>query len=171
MKNNNKSGKNSNLFESLVDVTRVSKVTKGGRRFAYRAIVLVSNGKDYVSYGIATHVEVAEAKAKATAKAKNQSNALYINLKDGHTIHHEVWGKFNSAKVFLKPAVAGAGIIAGGSVRKVCSILGITDIIAKSYGSSKSHNVIMAVFKALGSIALPSYIAKKRGKKVSEIIV
>ena len=171
VKSNNKTGKNSNLFELLVDVSRVSKVTKGGRRFAYRAIVLVGNGKDFVGYGIATHIEVAEAKAKAVKRAKNQANIVYVNLNNGRTIYHEVWGKFNSAKIFLKPAVAGAGIIAGGAARKVFSSLGVKDIIAKSYGSSKSHNVILAVFNALKSISLPSYVARKRGKKISEIMV
>ncbi|MBQ4874899.1 MAG: 30S ribosomal protein S5 [Rickettsiaceae bacterium H1] len=162
--------KESNSYELLVGIDRVSKVTKGGRNFAYRVIILVGNGNGYIGCGIATHAEVAEAKIKATKNAKSKLNGMHISLYEGRTINHEVWGKFNSTKVFLKPAVAGTGVIAGGAVRKVCSIIGITDIIAKSYYSSKSHNVINAVFNALSNLYSIKFVANKRGKSLNEIV-
>ncbi len=169
MKSTNIFGKDSNLFDSLVSVDRVSKVTKGGLRFAYRVLVLVGNGKGYVSHGMATHVEVSEAKIKAIKNAKSVANSINISLYEGRTIYHEVWGNFNSTKVFLKPAAKGVGLMAGGAVRKVCNVVGISDIVTKSYCSFRSHNVIMAVFNALGNICTSRMVANKRGKLVSEI--
>lgn len=165
----NKVNKETFLYETLIDLNRVSKVTKGGRRFAYRAIMLVGDNKGYVGYGIAVHIEVAEAKAKANKNARKSLNAIRVKLCQNRTIYHEVWGKFNASKVFLKPANPGTGIIAGGAVRKICNIAGIVDIIGKSYGSSSNHNLIMAVFDALKKIYTPQEIAKKRGKKLSDI--
>ena len=159
-----------NLYEVLVSIDRVSQATKGGRSFSYRVIMLVGNGRGYIGCGIATHVEVAEAKIKASKNAQSKLNSRHVALYEGRTIYHEVWGKFNATKVFLKPAVAGTGVIAGGAVRKICNVVGITDIIAKSYYSSTSHNVIGAVFNAFSNLYLPKFVANKRGKLLNEIV-
>lgn len=170
MKNSSNFNKDGDLHELVVSVDRVSQVTKGGRHFSYRVIMLVGDGKGYIGYGMATHDEVGEAKIKASKRAKSKLNARYVDLYEGRTIYYSVWGKFNSTKVFLKPAVPGTGVIAGGAVRKICNIVGITDIVAKSYYSSKSHNVIRAVLDALESICLPKFIANKRGKTLTEVM-
>ncbi len=162
--------KDNSLYELLVSVDRVSKVTKGGRHFAYRVIMLVGNGKGSIGYGMATHAEVAEAKIKAIKNAKSRLNIRYISLYQGRTLYHEVWGKFNATKVFLKPASPGTGVIAGGAVRKFCNILGVADVVAKSYYSAKPHNVINAVFDAFNNMCPPKYIAKKRGKELNDIL-
>lgn len=159
--------RNLDLSESLVDVARVTKVTKGGRQFSFRAIVLVGDKKGCIGYGIAKHSEVLEAKNKAVRKAKN--SIVRFALKDGRTVYHSLLSKFGSSKIFLKPASEGTGIIAGGVIKEFCEMLGVSDVIAKSYGSSNASVVIRNMFKVFSSIYPPRYILNKRGQRPSTV--
>lgn len=155
--------------EVLIQVRRVTRVTKGGRHFSFCVLVLVSNGVGSIGYGMAKHAEVVEAKEKAIRKAKK--SMIKVSLKENRTIHHQVTSKFGASKVFMKPAVAGTGIIAGGTLRKFCEIIGITDIIAKSYGSSCPHLIVRHLSKVFESSIFPAkYFANKRGVKMSEML-
>ena len=153
------------LLESVVSIARVSKATRGGRKSSFRVCVLVGNRLGCVGYGSATHSEVIEAKSKAVRKAK--SSVFRFSLKDGRTIHHELSCKFGASKIFLKPAPPGTGIVAGGAVREFCDMVGVSDVIAKSYGSSNPALVIRNALKAFSCIYPPRYIANKRDKNVS----
>jgi len=154
--------KNTDLSEYVVEVRKISKATKGGRSLSYRVSVLVGDGKGNIGFGIAKHNEVMEAKNKATRVAK--SKLVFIKLKDGRTIFHSVVSKFGASLILLKPARSGTGIIAGGPVRKFCEVLGITDVVTKSYGTSSVHCVIYNMFKAFKDIFPPRYIANKRAR-------
>lgn len=160
--------KSLDLHEVLLDVARVSKVTKGGRQFSFRVIMLLGNHKGCVGYGMAKHTEVLEAKNKAIKKAKK--SMVRVSLKEGRTIYHECFSKFCASKIFLKPAVAGTGIVGGGAIKQFCEVLGITDIITKSYGTSTPHVVIQNIMKALSSIYPPRYIINKRDKKPGSLL-
>lgn len=155
--------KNLDLAHTVISVSRVSKVTKGGRRFAFKVLVVVGDGKGNIGFASAKHTEMGEARNKATKKAKN--NLVQIPMRRGHTIHHSIEYKYGASKLFLKPALEGTGIIAGGAVRKFCEIAGITDIIAKIYGSSNEHNLINAMFHVFKNIYAPRYILNKRGRR------
>lgn len=155
--------------EVLIQVRRVTRVTKGGRHFSFCVLVLVSNGIGSIGYGMAKHAEVVEAKDKAIRKAKKCM--IKISLRENRTIHHQISSKFGASKVFMKPAVAGTGIIAGGTLRKFCEIIGITDVIAKSYGSSCPHLMVRHLCKIFKTIIFPAkYFANKREMKVSEML-
>ena len=158
---------NIDLKDKLVSINRITKVVKGGRRFAFSALVVVGNqtGSMGVGYGKAKQVPNAIKKATDTAK----KNLFKIPLRDGRTLHHDVLGKDGAGKVLLRSAPSGTGIIAGGAVRSACEVLGIKDIVAKSLGSSNPINVLRACIKALKSQNSPKSIAKIRGKKIGEI--
>lgn len=155
--------KNLDLFESVVEIARVSKVTKGGRQFSFRVAALVGDKKGSIGYAVAKHNELLDARSKAVRKAK--SSMLRFSLKDGRTIHHDCFSKLGASKLFMKPAPGGTGIVAGGAMRKFCEMLGVSDIIAKSYGSSASGIVIRNAIKAFSSIYSSEYIASKRNRK------
>tara|TARA_Y100000590_G_scaffold397491_2_gene479082 strand:- start:1678 stop:2235 length:558 start_codon:yes stop_codon:yes gene_type:complete len=159
---------NSNLSEHLVTINRVTKVVKGGRRFGFAAVVVVGDNKGKVGYGTGKAKEVPEAIRKATENAKNRM--IRVHLKQGRTLHHDVVGKFGAGKVILRSSKPGTGIIAGGPMRYIFESLGIKDVVAKSNGSSNSHNMIKATFDAFKKSESPKSIASKRSKKVSEII-
>ncbi len=154
------------MTEELIHVNRIVKVTKGGRKFRFAAMLVVGdeNGKVGLGYGKAK--EVPDAIKKATNSANKKSVSIFLKNK---TIPHEVVGEYGGSKVILKPARPGTGIIAGGVVRSVVSKAGITDLLSKVYGSKNSLNVSKATLKALVSLNNPVDIAKKRGKKLSEI--
>lgn len=154
------------MTEELIHVNRIVKVTKGGRKFRFAAMLVVGdeNGKVGLGYGKAK--EVPDAIRKATNNATKNAAPVFLKNK---TIPHEVIGIYGGAKVILKPARPGTGIIAGGVVRSVVSKAGITDLLSKVYGSKNSLNVSKATLKALNSLNNPMDIAKKRGKKLSEI--
>ena len=140
---------NSEFEEKVVAINRVTKVVKGGRRFRFRATVVIGNRKGKVGVGIAKGADVSDAMNKAFNDAKKSM----INVKmAGNTITHDVFCKLGSAKILLKPANKGRGIIAGGAVRAVVELSGIRDIVSKSLGSSNKVNVARATIKALSSL-------------------
>lgn len=153
---------------TLVSINRVTKVVKGGRRFGFSAVVIYSNKKGYIGYGLGKAKEVMAAKEKATQAAKK--NLYRVYLKEGRTLHHDVIGNFGSTKVILRSAKPGTGIIAGGAMRAIFNTLGINDVVAKLFGSSNVHNVVKATFAAFDNHSSPIMIAKKRGKNIGEIL-
>ena len=153
--------------DKLVSVNRITKVVKGGRRFAFSALVVVGNFTGSIGVGHAKSKQVPDAIKKATQTAKN--NLFRIPLREGRTIHHDVLSKDGAGKVLLRAAPSGTGIIAGGPIRAACEVVGIKDIVAKSLGSSNPINVLRACMKGLKSQKTPKYIATMRGKKIAEI--
>ena len=156
------------LVDKLVYVNRVAKTVKGGRRMAFAALVVVGDQRGRVGYGTGKAREVPEAIRKATEKAKK--DVIRVPLREGRTLHHDVYGRFGAGKVVLRTAPAGTGIIAGGPMRAVFETMGIQDVVAKSLGSQNPHNMIKATFEALKSVHSPRMIAAKRGKKVGDIV-
>jgi len=154
------------LKDRLVGVQRVTKVTKGGRAFGFSAIVVVGDGNGVVGHGLGKSKDVASAIAKAIEDAKK--NLVRIPILEA-TLPHEQKGKFGGAKVFLKPASHGTGVIAGGAVRHVLEAVGIHDVLSKSQGSSNPHNVVKAVFDALLQLRSAASIAKQRGISLEKV--
>jgi small subunit ribosomal protein S5 len=154
------------LVDRLVGVQRVTKVTKGGRAFGFSAIVVVGDGNGVVGHGLGKSKDVSSAIAKAVEDAKK--NLVRIPILDG-TLPHEQKGKFGGAKVFIKPASHGTGVIAGGAVRAVLESVGIQDVLSKSQGSSNPHNVVKATFDALLQLRSASLIAKQRGISLEKV--
>ena len=154
------------LVDRLVGVQRVTKVTKGGRAFGFSAIVVVGDSNGVVGHGLGKSKDVASAIAKAIEDAKK--NLVRIPILDA-TLPHEQKGKFGGAKVFLKPASHGTGVIAGGAVRHVLESVGIHDVLSKSQGSSNPHNVVKATFDALLQLRSAASIAKQRGISLEKV--
>jgi small subunit ribosomal protein S5 len=155
------------LTDKLVTINRVAKVVKGGRRFAFAALVVVGDQKGRVGYGAGKAREVPEAIRKATERAKR--GMIRVPMKEGRTLHHDIEGRYGAGKVVLRSSPAGTGIIAGGPLRAVFETLGIGDVVAKSLGSRNPHNMVKATFAALERCASPRSVASRRGKKVSEL--
>ena len=155
------------LEEKVIDLSRVTKVTKGGRHFRFSATVVVGNRKGLVGIGTGKANEVNDAISKAS-KAANK-NVIRVAIQDNRTIPHEATGKIGRAVVLIKPAVAGKGVIAGGAARAVLELAGVKDIISKSLGSNSQVNVAKATLEALKSVRTPAKIAQLRGKKVEEL--
>jgi len=158
----------SDLVDKLVHINRVAKVVKGGRRFAFAALVVVGDSKSRVGYGSGKAREVPEAIRKATDQAKR--NMIRVALREGRTLHHDARGHFGAGRVVLRSAPAGTGIIAGGPMRAVFETMGVQDVVAKCIGTSNPHNMIKATFEALTGVASPRSVAAKRGKKVGDIV-
>jgi len=160
-------GTNEN-YVKLVNVSRNTKVVKGGRKFSFGAIVVAGNKAGMIGLGTGKASEVLE----ANEKAKNEAlkTMVKIPLKEGRTIHHDVIGKFGSGVVKMRSAKPGTGIIAGGPIRAVCEAVGIKDVVVKSLGSSNPHNMIKAAIAALKATRAPKNVADKLGKKVGEIV-
>ena len=156
------------LVDRLVNINRVAKVVKGGRRFGFSALVVVGDGKGRVGYGGGKAREVPEAVRKATEQAKR--SMIRVPLRQGRTLHHDVQGQFGAGRVVLRAAPAGTGIIAGGPMRAVFEALGVSDVVAKSLGTANPHNMIKATFAALSGMMSPRAVAAKRGKKVGDIV-
>ena len=156
------------LIDKLVTINRVAKVVKGGRRFAFAALVVVGDQKGRVGYGAGKAREVPEAIRKATDRAKR--TMIRVPLKEGRTLHHDVTGDFGAGSVVLRSSSAGTGIIAGGPMRAVFEALGNGDVVAKSLGSRNPHNMVKATFAALQRCASPRSVAQRRGKKVADLI-
>ncbi len=156
------------LVDKLVTINRVAKVVKGGRRFAFAALVVVGDQKGRVGYGAGKAREVPEAIRKATDRAKRA--LIRVPMKEGRTLHHDSVGHFGAGRVILRTAAAGTGIIAGGPMRAVFESLGIGDVVAKSLGSRNPHNMVKATFAALQAAASPRSVASRRGKKVTDIL-
>ena len=154
--------------DKLVSINRITKVVKGGRRFTFSALIVVGNQSGSVGVGYAKAKQVPDAIKKANELARR--NLIHIPLREGRTIHHDIFGKDGAGKIKLRAAPKGTGIIAGGAVRAVCEVLGIKDIVAKSLGTANPHNVIRACMKALTKQNSPKNISLIRNKKISEII-
>jgi small subunit ribosomal protein S5 len=161
-----KAGGDMELKEKVVSINRVVKTTKGGRTFSFSALVVVGNGAGIVGQGLGKAKEVQEAIAKGIDDAKK--NLTKVPVMHG-TIPHEQWAKEGAAKVLIKPAAHGAGVIAGGSMRAVLESAGITDVLAKSLGSANPHNVVKATIKALGLLREPIQVAKTRTVKLTKV--
>ncbi len=156
------------LMDKLVTINRVAKVVKGGRRFAFAALVVVGDQKGRVGYGAGKAREVPEAIRKATERAKR--TMIRVPMKEGRTLHHDVQAHFGAGEVVLRSAAAGTGIIAGGPMRAVFETLGMADVVAKSLGSRNPHNMVKATFAALERCASPRSVAARRGKKVADLL-
>jgi len=154
------------LKDKLVAVQRVTKVTKGGRTFSFSAIVVVGNEKGVVGYGLGKAKEVTDAITKGIDDAKK--NLIKVAINKG-TVPHEQNGKFGGSRVFLKPASAGTGVIAGGAMRAVLESVGIKDVLAKSKGSSNPHNVVKATMEALAQLRDASSVAQTRGVSMEKV--
>lgn len=154
------------LKERVVAIKRVAKVVKGGRRFSFSAIVVVGNGDGVVGYGLGKANEVTDAITKGVDDAKK--NLVKVPVLKG-TIPHAATGKYGGGFVLLKPAAPGTGVIAGGAMRAVLESAGVTDVLAKSKGSSNPHNVVKATFKALDNIRDPYAIAEQRGVSLEKV--
>ena len=154
------------LKDRLVAVNRVTKVTKGGRTFTLAAIVVVGNENGIVGWGLGKANEMQAAIAKGVESAKK--NLVRVPVHNG-TIPHEQVAKFGGSRIILKPASAGTGVKAGGAMRAVLESVGITDILAKSKGSSNPHNLVKATIEALSSMRSPAEIAKARNVSVEKV--
>ena len=163
-----KNQKNNEYLEKLVHINRITKVVKGGRRFGFSALVVVGNQNGKIGIAHAKAKQVPDAIKKANELARR--NLIHIPLREGRTIHHDIYGKDGAGKIKLRAAPKGTGIIAGGPVRSVCEVLGIKDIVAKSLGTANPHNVIRACMKALLKQNSPKNISILRNKKISDII-
>ncbi|MDP2232286.1 MAG: 30S ribosomal protein S5 [Actinomycetota bacterium] len=156
----------SELQEKVVYINRVSKVVKGGRRFALTALVVVGDGAGSVGVGMGKSQEVPVAIKKGIEDAKK--NMFKVPVKDG-TIPHAILGEFGAGKVLLKPASPGTGIIAGGPVRALLELAGIRDVLSKSLGTDNALNMVKAAAQGLKELSSPEEIARKRGKTVGQI--
>jgi len=154
------------LKDRLVAINRVTKVTKGGRTFSFAAIVVVGNEDGIIGYGLGKAGEVTAAISKGVEAAKK--NLIKVPVYKG-TIPHEQIAKFGGSQVFLKPATHGTGVKAGGAMRAVLESVGVTDVLAKSKGSSNPHNLVKATIAALGELRDPAMVAKNRGISVDKV--
>ncbi len=154
--------------DKLVHINRVAKVVKGGRRFAFAALVVVGDGKGRVGFGTGKAREVPEAIRKATEQAKR--TMIRVPLREGRTLHHDIRGHFGAGRVVLRAAPSGTGIIAGGPMRAVFETMGVQDVVGKCTGTTNPYNMVKATFDALEHSFSPRQVAARRGKKVSEII-
>ena len=166
-KNNRvKSTNDIELKDRLVAINRVTKVTKGGRTFTFAAIVVVGNDNGIIGWGLGKANEVQAAIAKGVEAAKK--NLIQVPVHKG-TVPHEIEAKFGGSRIILKPASHGTGVKAGGAMRAVLESVGITDVLAKSKGSSNPHNLVKATIEALSQMRSPAEIAKARGVTVEKV--
>ncbi len=154
------------LKDRLVAINRVTKVTKGGRTFSFAAIVVVGNEDGIIGWGLGKAGEVTAAIAKGVEAAKK--NLIKVPIYKG-TIPHEQLAKFGGAQVFIKPATHGTGVKAGGAMRAVLESVGVTDVLAKSKGSSNPHNLVKATIAALSELRDPAMVAQNRGVSVEKV--
>ena len=171
---NNRRGKRRDRDETpefadrLVAINRVSKTVKGGKRFGFAALVVVGDQKGRVGFGKGKAKEVPEAIRKATEQAKRQM--IRVPLREGRTLHHDMFGRHGAGNVVMRTAPAGTGIIAGGPMRAVFEMLGLQDVVAKSIGSQNPYNMIRATMDGLKKMSIPRNVAQRGGKKVSDIL-
>ena len=159
---------NQDLVDVAVSVRRVTKVITGGSRLSFSVLVVVGDKRGKVGYGSAKDRELGEAKNKALKIAKR--SMFHVPLRSGKTLHHDIKGSFGSAKVVLRSARSGTGVIAGASMRSIFECLGLQDVTAKSLGSSNPYNLVRATMAALKSISTPKQLAERRGMRVSFLL-
>ena len=159
-------GPEDGMREKMIAVNRVTKVVKGGRILGFAALTVVGDGDGKVGMGKGKSKEVPAAVQKAMEEARR--NMTKVSLKNG-SLHHTVFGQHGAARVMMSPAPRGTGIIAGGPMRAVFEVMGITDIVAKSHGSTNPYNMVRATFDALRNSTTPAAVAAKRGKSVEEL--
>lgn len=160
--------KEETLFEErVVSIGRVTKVVKGGRRFRFSALVVIGDKNGNVGFGTGKAIEVPDAIKKAVENAKK--NMIHVPVINNSTIPHENLGIYGAGKVFLKPAAPGTGVIAGGAVRAVLELAGISDIVSKSLGSNTPINMVRATVEGLANLRTAEQVAALRGKKVEEL--
>ncbi|MDO5733891.1 MAG: 30S ribosomal protein S5 [Eubacteriales bacterium] len=153
--------------ERVIHIGRVAKTVKGGRNFRFTALVIVGDGEGQVGKGLGKAAEIPDAIRKGIEDAKK--NLIKVPI-SGTTIPHPVTGHFGAGKVMLRPAPEGTGVIAGGPVRAICELAGLSDIVTKSLGTSNANNMANAAIQGLASLNSPEMVAKKRGKSVAEIV-
>ena len=154
------------LQERVIQIRRVTKVVKGGKRLKFRVVVVLGDMQGHVGVGVGKAAEIPNAVRKGVEDAKKRMIKVPLS---GTTIPHETTGKTGAGIVFLKPAVPGTGVIAGGAVRAVMELAGIKDVLSKSLGSNNSVNMARAAIKALEQLKSPEQVARNRGKKVHEL--
>ena len=159
--------RDSEFVDKLVHINRVAKVVKGGKRFGFAALVVIGDQKGRAGFGHGKAREVPEAIRKATESAKRA--LIRVPLREGRTLHHDVYGRHGAGKVILRAAPPGTGIIAGGPMRAVFETLGMHDVVAKSMGSSNPYNMVRATFDALKHQDSPRSVAARRNIKVSTL--
>jgi len=159
--------KSEELVEKLVSVNRVAKVVKGGRVFGFTALTVVGDGNGSVGFGYGKATELPIAIQKAMQSAKKEMKQISLNK---NTIYYPIKGRHGASKVYMQPAPDGTGIIAGGAMRAVFECVGVSNVTAKSFGSSNPINIVRATMNALENIKSPEHMAKKRGKQVNQIL-
>jgi small subunit ribosomal protein S5 len=155
------------LKEKMIAINRVTKVVKGGRILAFAALTVVGDGNGRVGMGKGKAKEVPVAVQKAMDEARRRM--IRVNLKGG-TVHHAVEGRHGATKVFMQPAAPGTGVIAGGPMRAVCEVVGVTNVLAKCHGSTNPYNLVRATLNALQNLNSPADIAAKRGMTVEQLM-
>ena len=155
------------LREKMVSINRVTKVVKGGRILGFAALTVVGDGDGSIGMGKGKSREVPVAVQKAMDEARRKM--AKVNLKNG-TLHHTVIGRHGASTVLIQPAPEGTGIIAGGAMRAVFDVMGVTNIVAKAHGSTNPYNIVRATINGLQAMSTPSEIAAKRGKSIEEIL-
>ena len=156
------------LREKMVAINRVTKVVKGGRILSFAALTVVGDGDGSVGMGKGKAREVPVAVQKAMDEARRRLTK--VNLRDGRTLHHTIIGKHGATTVFMSPAAAGTGVIAGGPMRAVFEVMGVVDVVAKALGSTNPYNLVRATISGLAAMNTPAEVAAKRGKSVDEIL-
>ena len=160
-------GKSDDMIEKLINIRRVAKVVKGGRQFGFSALTVVGDGKGKVGFGRGKAREVPLAVQKAMENARKNMVAVKMN---GNTLQYSMIANYGAAKVVMKPASEGTGIIAGGAMRAIFEAVGVQNVLAKCIGTNNPVNVVRATFNGLATMASPEQIAAKRGKSVKEIM-
>lgn len=156
------------LKDNVVTIKRVTKTVKGGRTMRFSALVVVGDGNGHVGVGIGKAIEIPDAIRKGKEDAIK--NIVYVERNENNSIYHEIYGKYGSSSVLLKPAAEGTGIIAGGPARAVLELAGVKNIRAKSLGSRNKKNVVNATLEGLAGVTSPEKVARLRGKTVEEIM-
>jgi small subunit ribosomal protein S5 len=155
------------IKDRVVSINRVTKVVKGGRTFRFAALVVVGDEAGHVGVGLGKATEIPEAIRKGKEDAKK--NMIFLEKNEDDSLYHQVIGHFGAAKVLMRPAPEGTGLIAGGAVRAVLELAGVRNVVTKSIGSNNKHNVVKATIDGIKQIKTPSVVARLRGKSVEEI--